>query len=86
MKVDIAATMALLAVGAVAAPSWTWKEGTAVEKYLNNGKDIYFCSSGWEHVGVDDVKYGLTLKREAKHGSDDGPNHDRHDDHGKDGS
>lgn len=60
----------MCAVGAIAAPSWAWKDDASVEQYFKtDGADVYFCKSGWEAVAHTDPNHGLALshhKREAE--------------------
>lgn len=62
---------ALCAGGAIAAPSWAWKDDTSVEQYFRtDGQDVFFCKAGWEVVSHSDPNHGLALsmhnKREAE--------------------
>lgn len=68
MKPQTPLAALLLAAGALAAPSWGWKDDTRVEQYFHvDGGDVLFCKSGWEAVGH--AEHGLALlhnKREAE--------------------
>ena len=85
MKIEFIAAATLCTLGALAAPSWTWKEDSLSDKYFKaDGRDLYFCHSGWEFVREDDKNYEFVLEKHMKrsHGADDGPHHDKNDDHG----
>lgn len=70
MKPQSILIAALCAAGAVAAPSWAWKDDTSIEQYFRtDGTDVFFCKAGWEAVGHSDPNHGLALshhKREAE--------------------
>lgn len=69
MKLQNSIIAALCAVGAIAAPSWAWKDESSVEQYFRaDGTDVFFCKSGWESVSHSDPNHGVALsihKREA---------------------
>ena len=82
-------TIACYALGAIAAPSWAWKEDSIDKHFKATGKDVYYCQSGWESIHKKDKKYMLLMNKglakrdqETHDGPDketnDGPDHKKH--------
>ena len=90
MKIQYLA-VACCAAGAIAAPSWAWKEDSIDKYFKADGRDVYYCQSGWESVHETDKKYALIMdkglaKRDhgRDHPEDDRKKHHKCDDHGDD--
>ena len=83
MKIEQLAIV-FCAAGAIAAPSWAWKEDSLDKYFKTNGRGVYYCQNGRESIHQHDHKYTLIMDKglaKRDHGRDH-PEDEKCDDHG----